>query len=177
MDGSDCSAAICEELGDVLLSATMLAQIAGEEGRFRMGEVVRGVVNKLIRRHPHVFGERKVQGVAHVLANWEAIKAEERAEKGHVAGPLDGVPPALPALRKARKLQAKAAKAGLLDREALAAENPALAALLGAAPQEQQVGELLWQLVALCHRHQIDAEEALRVQLLRFRASAAQAAE
>jgi tetrapyrrole methylase family protein/MazG family protein len=177
VDGSDCSAAICEELGDVLLSATMLAQIASEEGRFRMGEVVRGVVNKLIRRHPHVFGEIKVQGVAHVLANWEAIKAEERAEKGHVAAPLDGVPPALPALRRARKLQAKAAKAGLLDREALAAENPALAALLGAAPQEQQVGELLWQLVALCHRHQIDAEEALRAQLVRFRAGVAGAAE
>jgi uncharacterized protein YabN with tetrapyrrole methylase and pyrophosphatase domain len=83
----------------------------------------------------------------------------------------------LPALRKARKLQAKAAKAGLLDREALAAENLALAALLGAAPQEQQVGELLWQLVALCHRHQIDAEEALRARLVRFRAGVARAAE
>ncbi|GIK75738.1 MAG: hypothetical protein BroJett021_47260 [Chloroflexota bacterium] len=161
-DGSDHSAAICEELGDVLLSATMLTQIATEEERFQMGDVVRGVVTKLIRRHPHVFGDVNVSGVDHVLANWDAIKAQEKAAKGVKPSPLDGVAPALPALEKARKLQSKAAKAGLLDRRSLALANPTLSALLGDAPDEAQVGAVLWQLVALANQHGIEAENALR---------------
>ncbi len=161
-DGSDHSAAICEELGDVLLSATMLTQIATEEGRFQMGDVVRGVVTKLIRRHPHVFGDVNVSGVDHVLANWDAIKAQEKAEMGVKLSPLDGVAPGLPALEKARKLQSKAAKAGLLDRRALATANAALCALLGDTPDEEKVGELLWQLVALANLHGVEAENALR---------------
>lgn len=161
-DGSDHSAAICEELGDVLLSATMLTQIATEEGRFQMGDVVRGVVTKLIRRHPHVFGDVNVSGVDHVLANWDAIKAQEKAEKGIAPSPLDGVSPALPALEKARKLQSKAAKAGLLDRRALAMANPMLMTLFSDEPDERQVGELLWRLVALANQHGIVAEDALR---------------
>lgn len=161
-DGSDHSAAICEELGDVLLSATMLTQIATEEERFQMGDVVRGVVTKLIRRHPHVFGDVNVSGVDHVLANWDAIKAQEKAAKGVKPSPLDGVAPALPALEKARKLQSKAAKAGLLDRRSLALANPTLSALLGDAPDEAQVGAVLWQLVALANQHSIEAENALR---------------
>jgi tetrapyrrole methylase family protein/MazG family protein len=168
-DGSDQSAAISEELGDVLLSAVMMTQIATEEGRFQMGDVMRGVVTKLIRRHPHVFGDTVVDSVDHVLANWDAIKAQEKAEKGVQPSPLDGVPPALPALEKARKLQSKAAKAGLLDRSALAKADPALAALLGAAPDEAQFGELLWRLVALAHLHDVDAENALRVYAVDFR--------
>jgi tetrapyrrole methylase family protein/MazG family protein len=170
-DGSDQSAAICEELGDVLLSAAMMTQIATEEGRFQMGDVVRGVVTKLIRRHPHVFGDTVVDGVDHVLANWDVIKAQEKAEKGVQPSPLDGVPPGLPALQKARKLQSKAAKAGLLDRRALAHADPALAALFGASPNEAHVGELLWRLVALAHLHDIDAENALRSVSVNFRRS------
>jgi tetrapyrrole methylase family protein/MazG family protein len=161
-DGSDHSAAICEELGDVLLSATMLTQIATEEGRFQMGDVVRGVVTKLIRRHPHVFGDVSVSGVDHVLTNWDAIKAQEKAKKGVRSDPLDGVAPGLPALEKARKLQSKAAKAGLLDRRALATTNPVLSALLGDSPDEVQVGKVLWQLVALANQHSVEAENALR---------------
>lgn len=168
-DASDQSAAICEELGDVLLSAVMMTQIATEEGRFQMGDVVRGVVTKLIRRHPHVFGDTVVDGVDHVLVNWDAIKAQEKAEKGVQPTPLDGVPPALPALEKAHKLQSKAAKAGLLDRDALAKADPALAALLGAAPDEASFGELLWRLVALAHMHKVDAESALRAYTVSFR--------
>lgn len=158
----DNSAAICEELGDVLLSATMMTQIATEEGRFRMADVVRGVVTKLIRRHPHVFGDVTVSGVEHVLANWDAIKAQEKNEKGMPPDPLDGVAPALPALEKARKLQSKAAKAGLLDRSALVQANPMLAALLGDAPDERKVGQILWELTALANLHGVNAEDALR---------------
>ena len=171
-DVEDNRAAICEEIGDVLLSATMLTQIATEEGRFQMSNVVRGVVTKLIRRHPHVFGDVSVSGVDHVLANWDAIKAQEKAEKGIRPGPLDGVAPALPALEKARKLQSKAAKAGLLDRQALAHVEPALAALVGDAPDDARIGEILWQLVALAHLQHVSAEDALRSYTVHFRRKA-----
>lgn len=169
-NGSDNSAHIAEELGDVLLLVTMMTQIATEEGRFQMADVIRHIVTKLIRRHPHVFGDVSVSGVDEVFANWDEIKAQEKAERGEaVAHPLDGVPPHLPALEKARKLQSKAAKAGLLDREALAASNPGLVALLGNEPDEAQVGELLWTLVALAKERDIDAENALRAYAVAFR--------
>ena len=113
-----------------------------------------------------------MSGVDHVLANWDAIKAQEKAEKGIRPSPLDGVAPGLPALEKARKLQSKAAKAGLLDRRALAASEPALIALLGETPDAARIGELLWQLVALAHTHGISAEEALRSYAVHFRRAA-----
>jgi len=168
-DGSDQSAAICEEIGDVLLSAVMLTQIATEEGRFQMGDAVRGVVTKLIRRHPHVFGDVAVDGVDHVLANWDVIKAQEKAEQGVTRGPLDGISPGLPALEKARKLQSKAAKAGLLDRAALAQSEPAVVALFDGTAGEPRFGEVLWQIVALAHAHDVSAEDALRSFAVRFR--------
>ena len=169
-DGRDNSAHIAEELGDVLLLITMMTQIATEEGRFQMADVIRHIVTKLIRRHPHVFGDVSVNGVDEVFANWDEIKAQEKADRGEaVAHPLDGVPPHLPALEKARKLQSKAAKAGLLDREALAASNPELVALVGDAPTDAQVGELLWTLVALAKERGVNAENALRAYAVAFR--------
>jgi tetrapyrrole methylase family protein/MazG family protein len=169
-DGEDNGDHIAEELGDLLLVPAMMVQIATEEGRFHMADVARGIVSKLIRRHPHVFGDAEVAHIDDVWRNWDAIKAEERRAKGHAEpGPLDGVPPALPALEKARKLQSKAAKAGLLDRAALAQANPALARLLGSTPDEARLGELLWQLVALAHEHGLNAEDALRAYAVRFR--------
>jgi uncharacterized protein YabN with tetrapyrrole methylase and pyrophosphatase domain len=84
-------------------------------------------------------------------------------------GPLDGVSPGLPALEKARKLQSKAAKAGLLDRRALANTEPALVALLGAAPDEARIGAVLWQLVALANLHDVSAEDALRAHAVQYR--------
>ena len=168
-DGRDNSRHIAEELGDLYLVVTMLAQIATEEGRFQMGDIMRGVVTKLIRRHPHVFGDVDVSGVDHVLANWEAIKAQEKADQGLAPGPLDGVPAGLPALEKARKYQSKAAKQGMLDRQNLGAD-PALAALLGNAPTADQLGALLWQLVALAHTHDLNAEDTLRAYTVRFKA-------
>jgi tetrapyrrole methylase family protein/MazG family protein len=168
-DGSDNSAHIAEELGDLYLSATMLTQIAGEEGRFQLADVMRGVVTKLIRRHPHVFGDVEVTDVAGVLTNWDAIKAQEKAEKGITPHPLDGVPPALPALEKARKLQSKAAKLGLLDRVATAQADPQLAALLAGELDEARLGALLWQIVAIAHGHDLNAEDALRSYAVQFR--------
>lgn len=171
-EGGDNSHQIAEELGDLLMAALLMVQIAIDTGRFQMAEVVQQIVTKLRRRHPHVFGDVTVDGVQTVLANWDAIKAEEKAAKGAApAHPLDGVPAALPALEKARQLQSKAAKAGLLDRTALAAANPQLAALIGDNLDEHALGELLWQMVALAYESDLNPEDALRSYLVRWRAA------
>lgn len=170
-DGSDNGAHIAEEIGDLIMAATMMVQIATEEGRFQMGDALQSIVTKLIRRHPHVFGTLKVDSVEGVLVNWDAIKAQEKAAKGVKLHPLDGVPAALPALEKARELQSKAHKAGLLDRTALAAERPELNALLGPAPGEEAFATLLWQLVAIAKRHDVSLEDALRARSVAFRAA------
>lgn len=120
-DGVNNREHIIEELGDMFLVPTMMVQIASEEKRFQMADVMRGIVTKLIRRHPHVFSTVDVENVDEILTNWDAIKAKEKADRGDSErGPLDGIPEALPALEKARKLQSKATKAGLLDQELLA---------------------------------------------------------
>ncbi len=172
-DGDDNSAHIAEELGDLLLLVAMMAQIATEEGRFRMGDVTHSIVAKLIRRHPHVFGDVAVRNVAEVWSNWDAIKAQEKADKGQShGGPLDGVPPALPALEKARKLQSKAAKAGLLDREDLLRAAPSIVKILGETPSADKLGDVLWRLVAAASKHGLNAEDALRAYTVRFRKEA-----
>ncbi len=171
-DGSDNGEHIAEELGDLLLLAAMMVQIATESGRFKMPDVTNHVVHKLIRRHPHVFGDEDLDGMDQLFANWDAIKAQEKAAKGlYPAGPLDGVPAHLPALEKARKLQAKAHKGGLLDRSAVARRDPAVVALLDGTDAEQ-LGRLLWQVVALAHEHGLNAEDALRAYAVRYRRDA-----
>src|SRR5882762_1897774 len=101
---------LCEELGDLLLQSVLHAQIAVEEGRFNFDDVARGIAEKLIRRHPHVFGEDRCADSAAVLKRWDEIK---RAEKGHeTASALEGISPGLPALMHAEKVQKKAARAG-----------------------------------------------------------------
>lgn len=172
-DGQNNSAHIAEELGDLLLATVLMIQIATEEQRFQMADVINGVVTKLIRRHPHVFGNTVVDGVQAVLTNWDAIKAQEKIDKGQIQiHPLDGVPAVLPALEKARQLQSKAAKAGLLDRDALSRAMPALSVLLGISPDETRLGEVLWQLVALAHTAGLNAEDALRNYTVQFRQAA-----
>jgi tetrapyrrole methylase family protein/MazG family protein len=168
--GVDNSRHIVEELGDLMLVATMMVQIATEEGRFQMGDVTQEVVAKLIRRHPHVFGDVAVDGVDHVLANWDAIKAQEKVERGQEAAhALDGIPAALPALEKARQLQSKAAKAGMLNLGEAAHANSALAQALSENPDEGEIGAALWQLVALAKQNGLDAEDALRAFAVAFR--------
>jgi tetrapyrrole methylase family protein/MazG family protein len=170
MERLDNRAHIAEELGDVLLLVTMMVQIATDDGRFRMSDVVDQIVTKLIRRHPHVFGDASVSGSDDVVANWDAIKAQEKAEKGVlVESPLAGIPAELPALEKARELQSKAAKAGLLDRAALAGSLPSLTGMLGPDISEDSVGELLWVLAAFAREHGIVAENALRRYAVTYR--------
>jgi tetrapyrrole methylase family protein/MazG family protein len=169
-NGVDNGPHIAEEVGDLLMAAVLLIQIAIDTGRFQMSEPIFSIVTKLRRRHPHVFGDTVVDGVETVLANWDAIKAQEKASKGITPGhPLEGMPAALPSLEKARQLQSKAAKAGLLDRTALASANPALAAVAPTLTTEEALGEFLWQLVALAHQAGLNPEDALRSYLVRWR--------
>jgi tetrapyrrole methylase family protein/MazG family protein len=147
----DDDAKIGEELGDAALVLAMLAQIAAEEERFRWPQVMEQVCEKLIRRHPHVFGDVEVSSVDEVLANWAAIKeAEAKTVEGNGGkqgnGVLDSVPRALPALLLASKYQSRLARAGI---------TPDLS---GADP----MGLALWQMVAAARAADVDAETVLR---------------
>ena len=106
---ADDTAGMREELGDVLMQVVFHARMAEEEGRFDLQDVIDEVVDKLIRRHPHVFGETHVESSDEVLRNWDAIKKEEKTERKHI---LDGVSQGLPALLRAYKVQSRAAKVG-----------------------------------------------------------------
>ncbi|MGD0253604.1 MAG: MazG family protein [Verrucomicrobiota bacterium] len=107
---------MAEELGDLLLQVVFHCQLARERGVFDFEEVCRLLVNKLIRRHPHVFGKTKVRNVDEVWANWEKIKRAEKHGTKHARhSAFDGIPKHLPALLRAEKLVKKARKAGLLD--------------------------------------------------------------
>jgi MazG family protein len=107
---------MAEELGDLLLQVVFHCQLAKERGAFDFEKVCRLIVEKLVRRHPHVFGKTKVKDVAEVWANWEKIKKAEKHGTQHArSSALDGIPKHLPALLRAEKLIKKARKAGLFD--------------------------------------------------------------
>jgi MazG family protein len=164
-----------EELGDLLLLIVMQAEIAREEGRFVIDQVAHDVTEKLIRRHPHVFGESDVRGSEGVVRQWEAIKREEKKDDTHY---LASLPEALPALMRAQKAQKKVARVNFdwekiedvvakveeelsEAKEAIASENaPAVA---------EEIGDLLFAAVNLSRKCGIDAEEALQSATNKFR--------
>ena len=158
-----------EELGDLLLQSVFHAQIAAEHARFDFDDVARGIAEKLIRRHPHVFGEDHCADSAAVLQRWDEIK---RAEKGGAVqvSVLDGVPGSLAALMRAEKVQKKAAKVGFdwdsagpviaKVREELAEVEAAIAGQ-NADALEDEIGDLLFSVVNLARKLKIDAEVAL----------------
>jgi len=166
-----------EELGDLLLQIALHTQIATEEEDFNMTDVLESISSKLIRRHPHVFGEVKVASVDNVLQNWEKIKAEERKENGnaHPKGMLDGIPLALPALTQADQIQRRAQHVGFdwqSIEPVIAKVQEELEELLAAqTPAERQAegGDLLFAAVNLLRWMEIDPETALRECNLRFR--------
>jgi len=166
-----------EELGDLLLQIVLHAQIATEEGDFNMTDVLQSISRKLIRRHPHVFGDVQVNSVDNVVQNWEKIKAEERKENGkaHHNGMLDGIPLALPALTQADQIQRRAQRIGFdwkTIEPVIAKVNEELEELLKAqTPEERQAegGDLLFAVVNLLRWLEIDPETALRECNLRFR--------
>jgi tetrapyrrole methylase family protein/MazG family protein len=160
---------LAEELGDLLLQVILHAQFAAEEGAFDLTDVYRSIGAKIVRRHPHVFGGVEVDGVEQVLANWESIKADERAERGKgTEGPFAGVARALPALAGSREIQERASALGW-DWEAIegvwdkvAEEVDELHAAATDDDRLHELGDVLFALVNLARWMKLDPEEALR---------------
>jgi tetrapyrrole methylase family protein/MazG family protein len=172
---TDDMTALCEELGDLLLQIVIQVQIASEEGDFLMGDVIAGINAKLVRRHPHVFGDVQVSGVEQVLQNWEALKHEERKENGAGKGLLDGVPLTLPALAQSAEIQRRVARVGFDWPElegVLAKVAEELNELLEAGSEERrgaEMGDVLFAVVNYARWLGIDPESALRQAAQRFR--------
>ena len=158
-----------EELGDLLLHIVMHAEMAREAGIFDIADVTKEITEKLIRRHPHVFGESDARDTGAVLKQWEAIKREEKKDaQGHY---LDSLPVSLPALMRAQKTQKKAARVNFdwthlsevmakVDEE-LGETKEAIASQDGAATEEE-IGDLLFAVVNLARKCKLDAEGALQ---------------
>jgi len=164
-----------EEFGDLLLQIVLQSQIANEEGQFNVNQVVHGIHSKIVRRHPHVFGDLKLEGVDGVLANWEKLKEQERKGNKQDKGLLDGVPPALPALSQAQEYQDRAARVGF--------DWPEIEGVLDKVKEEieeiknaetdfelaSEIGDLFFALVNLSRWKNVDAESALRGTNLKFK--------
>ena len=160
-----------EELGDLLLQVVFHATLAAETGVFGIEEVAEAIRRKLVRRHPHVFGDVEAETADHVLANWEALKREEKGR----SSVLDGVPAALPALVRALELQSRAASVGFdwPDHDgAVAKVREELAEVLDALDDPEavrsEIGDLLFSVVNLARHLSIDPEMALRASAERF---------
>jgi tetrapyrrole methylase family protein/MazG family protein len=175
LDEND-SLAMREEFGDLLLLIVMLTQIASEEGDFNMAGVVGGIHNKIVYRHPHVFGQLAVNGTQDVLQNWEKLKAQERAANGkRDASLLDGIGKTLPALVQAEQYQKRANHVGFDWTEIegvwrkVEEEIEEVRSAADADARAAEVGDLLFSVVNLARWYQVDPESALREANLRFR--------
>ncbi|HLN10424.1 MAG TPA: nucleoside triphosphate pyrophosphohydrolase [Xanthobacteraceae bacterium] len=174
-----------DELGDLLLQVVFHAQMAQERGAFAFGDVVEAITAKLVRRHPHVFGDARTLPVEAVNALWDQIKAEERAERASKQpasapdrpGVLDGVSSGLPALTRALKLQAKASRVGFDWNDPLAVlakireEADEIEAAISAGERDRvagEVGDLMFAVVNLARHVDADPDQALRATNLKF---------
>ena len=169
-----------DELGDLLLQVIFYAQISDDEGRFNIEQVVRGLSAKLIRRHPHIFSDAVAETSADVNRTWERVKQQERAgQTEQQEGLLADVPRFVPALVEARKLGARAAKAGfdwpdvngLFDKvqEEVAEVRAELTEAPDAARVEEEIGDLFFVLTNLSRHLKVDPEGALRKANAKFR--------
>jgi len=158
----------CEELGDLLLLVVMHAEIAREAGRFNIEQVLREVSEKLVRRHPHVFGASDARDAGAVLKQWEAIKREEKKADSHY---LASLPKALPALTRAHKAQSKAARVNFdwtEAREVIAKVEEEVREIKDAIEVQDremiadEIGDVLFAAVNLARKCKIDAESALQ---------------
>ncbi len=161
--------ALKEELGDLLLQVVFHARMAEEAGHFAFAEVAGGIAEKMIRRHPHVFGEAEIRSAEEQTRAWEAQKAAERAAKSQEKdSALSGIAAALPALMRAQKLGARAAREGFDWPDAggvLAKIHEELEEVTRAETQEEraeEIGDLLFAVTNLARFWELDAEEALR---------------
>ena len=149
-----------EELGDVLIQVIFHAQLAAERGDFNFEDVARGINDKLIRRHPHVFGSGRAENSAEVIAVWEKVKAGEKAAAGKTESTLfKQLPPRLPALLFAEEVAKRITKNNLPASGAL---NEARTARLANELSEESAGRRLFELAAACRQRGIDPETALR---------------
>lgn len=163
----DDSSAIMEELGDVLLQVILHAQIASEDKRFNINDVAKNINEKMISRHPHVFGDTTVKNAEEVLVNWEILKKKEKPERKDV---FDGIPVGLPALLKAYKISKKVSKEGFNWEsekaiwEAFEKELKELKDEIKSQEKErlaEEFGDLLFMMANLARWYKVDPEEAL----------------
>ena len=165
------SARLCDELGDLLMQVVLHAQIAREAGEFEIGDVLSKINTKLIHRHPHIFGTRKVKDADEVSHNWEVLKQEER-EAG--ASLLDGVPKEMPALAYSQRVQGRVARVGFDWEdssgviEKLAEEVTELTEATSQEDKAAEFGDLLFTLANIARREGVDLESALREANERF---------
>lgn len=166
---------LCEELGDLLMQVVFHARMAEEAGEFSMQDVIDGVTEKLVRRHPHVFGDVQASDAGSALISWEAVKKQEKKERKSL---LDGVPKDLPALMAAQKLQGKAAKAGFdwdAPEPVWAKVHEELAELKAAVAEgdaghiTEELGDVLFTVVNLARFLKADSELALLACNQKFR--------
>jgi tetrapyrrole methylase family protein/MazG family protein/ATP diphosphatase len=174
IDGGD-RKAIREELGDLLLQVVFQAELARREGSFAIDDVVSGIVEKLVHRHPHVFGDLSAKDADEVLRNWEKLKAKEKGERGI----LGGVPRSMPALTRSQRIGEKVSRVGFDwadargSRAKVAEELAELDEAIDrgdAAAIEEEMGDVLFALVNLSRHLKVDAEGALRRTIDKFTA-------
>lgn len=170
-------AEIKDELGDLLFQIVFIAEICKEEGRFDLSDVIDGTVTKMIRRHPHVFGDTTAETSEEVLRNWAEIKKEEKRDALKADGYLSGIPEVLPALMRAHKVSQKAAKVGFdwqdiseviakLDEET--AEFKEAVKEKDAAGIEEELGDMLFTIVNVSRFLSVNPEDALRKTIGKF---------
>jgi len=163
--------ALLEELGDVLLQVVLHAQMANEEGRFDFDQIADRIADKLVLRHPHVFGENKLSTSDAVLRQWDAIKRSEKQERKSI---IDGIPRTLPALAKAQKAQMKAARAGLDWPEAsdvlakIREEISEMEVEKDTDELSEELGDLLFSIVNFARKRSLDAEDLLQTATEKF---------
>jgi tetrapyrrole methylase family protein/MazG family protein len=161
----DKDAALCEELGDLLLQIVLHAQIAKDDKEFEIGDVIRKINEKLIRRHPHIFGDVKVKDSTEVMHNWEGIKKQEKPDRKSI---LAGVPKEMPALAYALEISRRAVRVGfewpdlqgVLDK--VQEEVGEIKGAGSQAEKSDEIGDLLFTLVNYARWEGVDAETALR---------------
>jgi len=163
-----------DELGDLLLQVVFHSQMASEAGYFTLQQVIDGICDKMIRRHPHVFGGGDADDAGDVVRNWEQIKADERTQKQQDTSALAGVALALPALLRTQKIQKRAARTGFDWPDISGAEeklNEEIIELQQADTNEhrlEEMGDLLFAAVNIARHHGIDAEAALKAGTAKF---------
>jgi len=162
---------VCAELGDLLFQILFLARLASERGEFDLIEVIEGITRKMIRRHPHVFGDAEIQNVDDVSSNWTRIKRRENSGSKDTSFFLRSIPSALPALLRAHRLSERASKVGFDWADRHGVLNKVLEELeeLGAAIRDgdeegfsEEMGDLLFSLVNLARHTGANAEDLLR---------------